>query len=108
MSPSLLKLYAGWLATVHPAIVKEFAEMKRPKREGLTPNVVPLFKYLGWPEIVRQLGQEGLIDREGLKAIIDQVGVKGFVAQLDTEQRRELLRLLQTSPPPTKRGRKPE
>jgi hypothetical protein len=74
--------YAGWLATIYPTLVEELNRMGRTRREGLTINVVPLFEHLGWQEILRQVGLENL------------------VTQLSAEQRQELLRLLQQTPPP--------
>ena len=71
--------------------------MGRAKRKELTLNVGPLFQHLGWDEILRQVGVQGLID---------EVGMEKFLSYLTAEQRQELLRLLQELPPPEPRRRR--
>jgi hypothetical protein len=80
--PELWQLYASWLATLHPVLSKEIVEMKKAKRQAFGPNVVPLFKLMGMPEVIRQIAAEGLIDQAAVKTIIDQIGVKPIIDQV--------------------------
>jgi hypothetical protein len=89
-SPDLGPLYRSWLASAHPALLKELPAMGRKKAQEPFFKVAPLIRHLGWQEVIRQTG---------LKEFIEEVGLDTLVAQLTQQQRRELLRLLQAEGP---------
>jgi hypothetical protein len=113
--PELWRLYAIWLASLHPAIVEEVTRMGRARDEVPTLDVRPLVQHLGWQEILRQTGLEDLIAQVGLQSLIAQIGWENLIAHgglenlithLNAEQRQEALRLLQQTPPPEPRRRR--
>jgi hypothetical protein len=93
----LWKAYGNWLSSVSPSVVEEVTRMSRKKGEAPFFDVRPLVKHLGWQEILRQTGLEGLID---------QVGVEDFISRLNDDQREKALRLLQQPAPPKEPSRK--
>jgi hypothetical protein len=92
--PDLLALYGSWILATHPALVEEIRHMGRAKKPPFTIDLNRLVDEVGWDEVIRQLG----IDR-----IVNEIGIDGLLARLTPDQRQELLRRAQETPP-TGRG----
>ncbi len=75
--PELQRLYAGWLASLHPAAWREVEAMARAADKKVELDLRPAIEYIG------------------LAKVIEQVGADRFLADISPARRREILRRLQ-------------
>jgi hypothetical protein len=87
---SLLAAFGGWVSLYEPVLWQEIVAMAAQRGENLTPDVSPFVKYLGLPELLRQIGP---------RRLLEELGVEGILSELTPEERAEMLRRLQQSQP---------
>lgn len=60
--PALEAHYAGWLASLHPAVWKEVEAMARTAGRKLNIDLRPAIEYLGLKQVIEQVGVERVVE----------------------------------------------
>lgn len=94
-NPTRAEEFGPWLATLHPAIFKEFPEMAKAFEKGPRIELEPLFEFLGADKVIESIGIESLIEWVGIERLLDHVEPKTLVFRMTPTQRRRLLSELQ-------------
>lgn len=94
-NPNRAEEFGPWLATLHPAIFKEFPEMAKAIEKGPRIELEPLIEFLGADKVIESIGIERLIEWVGIERLLDHLEPKMLVSGMSPAQRHRLLTELQ-------------
>jgi hypothetical protein len=84
--PGLEARYAGWLASLHPAVWKEVEDMVRTTGKKLNLDLRPAIDYLGLDRVIEQVGIDRVIEQVGIDRVIEQVGIERVIEHVGLER----------------------